>query len=138
VRGIFLCHELLSAGTVPVACLANALEPLVRLERREAFEIAAQIVRKYECAASAFHCTERARTNRLIKRRSTGTCDGARLGDAVGKWCSHESSFSALGRDGPGDRARVHRGTRARITNSGSLKRWAIPCLTKLFARKLS
>jgi hypothetical protein len=55
------------------------------LERREAFEIAAQIVRKYECAASAFHGTQCAGTNRLIKGRPTGTRDGARFSDAVGK-----------------------------------------------------
>jgi hypothetical protein len=84
--GIFLCHELLSAGAVmpaPVAWLANALEPLVRLDGRKAFDPAAQIGREHEGATSTFHGTERARTNRLIKSRSTGTCDGARFGDAV-------------------------------------------------------
>ena len=59
------------------------------LERREAFEIAAQIVRKYECATSAFHGTERARTNCLIESGPTGTRDGARFSDAVGKWYVH-------------------------------------------------
>jgi len=57
----------------------------LRLDCREAFEIAAQIVRKDECAASAFHGTQCAGTNRLIKGRPTGTRDGARFSDAVSK-----------------------------------------------------
>jgi hypothetical protein len=45
------------------------------LDCREAFEIAAQIIREYECAASALYGTQRARTNRLIESRPTGTRD---------------------------------------------------------------
>ena len=75
VRGIFLCHELLSAGAVPIVCLANALEPLIRLDGRKAFDPAAQIGREHECATSTFHGTERARTNCLIESGPTGTRD---------------------------------------------------------------
>ena len=73
VRGIFLCHELLSAGAVPVACLANALEPLIRLDGRKAFDPAAQIGREHECAPSAFLGRQCAGTNCLIESGPTGT-----------------------------------------------------------------
>jgi len=62
-----------------------ALEPLVRLNGWKAFDPAAQIGREHECATSTFHGTERARTNCLIESGPTGTRDGARFSDAVGK-----------------------------------------------------
>jgi hypothetical protein len=74
------------ATVLETATGALHFSPWLGLEHREAFEIAAQIVRKYECAASAFHGTQCAGTNRLIKGRPTGTRDGARFSDAVGKW----------------------------------------------------
>jgi hypothetical protein len=45
------------------------------LDCRETFEVATQIIRKDDGAASTFHGTQRAGTNRLIKRRPTGTRD---------------------------------------------------------------
>ena len=84
VRGIFCVT---SCYRQALSCLRRgaSFQSWLGLERREAFEIAAQIVRKYECAASAFHGTQCAGTNRLIKGRPTGTRDGARFSDAVGK-----------------------------------------------------
>ena len=45
-----------------------------------------QILCKDDGATAAFHGTQCAGTNRLIKGRPTGTRDGARFSDAVGKW----------------------------------------------------
>jgi hypothetical protein len=109
VRGIFLCHELLSAGAVPIVCLANALEPLIRLDGRKAFDPAAQIGREHECATSTFHGTERARTNCLIESGPTGTRDGARFSAFMG-------DLATISRDGSGNRARVRAARRQPFT----------------------
>jgi len=81
-RAVF---DVAPAAVVETETGGASFQSWLGLERREAFEIAAQIVRKYECAASAFHGTQCAGTNRLIKGRPTGTRDGARFSDAVGK-----------------------------------------------------
>ena len=58
----------------------------LRLDCWEGFDILSKIVRKDESPATPLHGAQCARTNRLIKGRPTGTRDGARFSDAVGKW----------------------------------------------------
>jgi hypothetical protein len=72
-------------AVVQTAAGALHFESWPRLDSRQAFEIATQIVRKDDGAATAFHGTQRARPNRLIESRPTGTRDRASFGDAVGK-----------------------------------------------------
>jgi hypothetical protein len=70
VRGIFLCHELLSEDAVmPAASRVPgiALEPLVRLDGRKAFDPAAQIGREHERATSAFEGAQLAFADGLVE-----------------------------------------------------------------------